>query len=78
MADSADTEALRKDFEQLRRDVATLTENVKSRSNDQVATGINKARESFDGISSEIEARPYTAMITAFGVGLLLGKVFSR
>lgn len=78
MADSADTEALRKDFEQLRKDFAALSENVKSRSNDQVNSGINKAYESLDGMSSELQSRPFTLMLSAFGIGLLLGKVFSR
>lgn len=75
---SAKTDALQKDIEQLRKDVAALTQSVKRRSNDQLQAGLNSAREHAGDWSHEIEARPYVSIFVAFGAGLLLGKLFSR
>lgn len=78
MSESPETDALRKDFEQLRKDFTALSESVRHRSNQQVQAGINQAGDRLRGIESEIESRPYTGMLTAFGIGLLIGKLFSR
>lgn len=89
MSNSPETDALRKDMEQLRKDVAALTESIKRRSNDQMQAGIDTARERFNemrreasrhtqDLSGEIEARPFISILAAFGIGLLLGKIFGR
>lgn len=75
---TAETQALRNDLEQLRKDLARLSENAKQRSNSQVQAGISKACDRFRDIGSELESRPVTSVLAAFGVGLLLGKIFSR
>lgn len=81
-AETTDTDKLRKDLEQLRKDFATLSEDVQKTSRARVESGVKNARSRFDdsvsGWCDEIEARPFTSILTAFGVGLLLGKIFSR
>jgi len=88
-ANTAETEALKKDIEQLRADLAALSESFKNSMNAQAHAGLHKARDHFQDAaqeagrytqqwSDEIKTRPYTSVIAAFGVGLLLGKLFSR
>lgn len=80
MADSTNTEtdSLRADLDQLRKDFATLSKDVKDSSRGQVQAGADKVREGAAGLGSEIESHPVTSIVTAFGVGLLLGKVWSK
>ncbi|MEO3433449.1 hypothetical protein [Inquilinus sp. CAU 1745] len=37
-----------------------------------------KAREGATAIENQIEERPFTSVMVAFGIGLLLGKVMDR
>lgn len=78
MADSTETDALRQDIEQLRQDLAALTDSVKQRTGTQTQAGLESARERACELGSQIEARPLTSVVAAFGAGLLLGKLFSR
>lgn len=89
MSNSPETDALRKDLEQLRKDLGALTDSIRHRSNEQAHAGMDIARERFNelareagrhtqDLSGEIEARPFTSILAAFGIGLLLGKIFGR
>ncbi|KAF0807770.1 hypothetical protein A6D6_00767 [Alcanivorax xiamenensis] len=89
MSQSAETEALKKDLEQLRRDLKALADAVKQSTQEHAQEHLNSARETFEGarqsasrqaehLGEEIKARPFTSVLTAFGVGLLLGKLFGR
>ncbi len=89
MSNSPETDALKKDIEQLRKDLGALTDSVKHRSSEHAQAGIDSARERFDemrreasrhtqDLSGEIEARPFTSILAAFGIGMLLGKLFGR
>lgn len=82
MSPSPETDALQKDLEQLRKDFKALSAELKSNSQNQVQAGISKAREQansrFGDWCGEIESRPFTCITAAFGIGLLVGKVFSR
>lgn len=78
MSTSPETDALRQDMEQLRKDLSALSENIKRRSNDQLQAGMESARHRVDELGGEIQSRPYTSVLAAFGVGLLLGKILSR
>lgn len=77
-----DADTLRNDLEQLRKDFKALSEQVKHRSREQVQAGVDDARDRIGGYlgdcCKEIEARPFTSIIAAFGAGLLLGKIFGR
>ena len=89
MADSKETQALRKDLEQLRKDFAALRDSAQRSSEAQFQAGVDSAREHFDqwqqeagrrveDLGAEIKARPFTSILAAFGVGMLLGKTFGR
>lgn len=73
-----DTDTLKKDMDQLRKDVAALGKSAQQRSRDQLQAGVDKAYERFGGLSHEIETRPYTGILVAFGTGLLLGRILAR
>lgn len=78
MNESPETDALRKDLEQLREDLALLNGVVRDNSRNRVQAGVDKARDCFDNLNGEMRARPFTGMVAAFGVGLLAGKLLSR
>lgn len=89
MSNSPETDALRKDMEQLRKDLGALSDSVKHSSNEYAQASLDMARERFNELcreagrhtqelSGEIEARPFTSILAAFGIGLLLGKIFGR
>ncbi|GAA5131013.1 DUF883 family protein [Alloalcanivorax gelatiniphagus] len=86
---SQETEALKKDIEQLRRDLGALTEAAKRNSQQKAQAGVEQARAQFDDVraraemhteqwGSHIKERPLTSVFAAFGVGILLGKLISR
>ncbi|HLQ86489.1 MAG TPA: hypothetical protein VK110_10090 [Salinisphaeraceae bacterium] len=77
-ANTPETDALRKDVEQLRKDISALSDTIKQRSNEQLHAGLDSARSQVKDWTGEIESRPITSIVTAFGIGLLLGKIFSR
>lgn len=85
---SADIQALQTEIKQLRADFAGLGETVRDLVRHGGEEAKAKARESGDkvwqeakhhaqNISSEIEERPVTSALAAFGVGMILGILFS-
>lgn len=89
MADSSETDALKKDVEQLRADLATLTDSLKKRTNEQTQAGMSRARSRMHNMTQEgeryarkcceeIEARPFVSILAGLGVGMLLGWLFKR
>ena len=89
MSQSPETEALKKDMDQLRRDLGALTEAFKRNSQQRAQAGAEQARDQFDQVrrqaegqaeqvGSHIKERPFTSVLSAFGVGLLIGKLISR
>ncbi len=83
MADNdADLEKLKADLAALRQDVVALTEAFRDR-------GVQRARASAEGVrdqathaaetmTHQIEERPYTSVLTAFGIGLVIGRLLDR
>jgi ElaB/YqjD/DUF883 family membrane-anchored ribosome-binding protein len=89
MSQSQETDAIKKDMEQLRHDLAALAEAVKRGGQQRAQAGAEAAREKFDEVrreaasqaehcSNHIRERPFTSVLAAFGVGLLIGKIISR
>ena len=89
MADQAKTEiaALQTEIKQLRVDFAKLTDTMRDIASNGAA-GTDQAQASIETVWSEvqrqagslgreIEERPIAAALTAFGAGLLLGRLFS-
>src|SRR5699024_6626403 len=78
MSTSPETDALRQDLEQLRKDFSALSDSLKQRSNEQLQAGMESARHRVDELGGVIQSRPCTSVLTAFGVGLLVGKILGR
>ena len=89
MSQSAETETLKKDIEQLRNDLAALAKSYRASGENHAQAGLDAARGKYDDlrreagrhaqdVGSEIEARPFTSVLAAFGIGLVLGKLIGR
>lgn len=89
MSSSPETEALKKDMEKLRQDLSALAEAVKNSSRQHAREGMDAARAKFDEarreaagqaeqVGDQIKERPFTSVLAALGIGLLIGKLISR
>lgn len=89
MSQNTENEALKKDIEQLRNDLAALAKSYKDAGESQAQAGLDSARGKYNelrheatrhaqDVGSEIEARPFTSVLAAFGIGLVLGKLIGR
>lgn len=89
MSQNAENEALKRDIEQLRTDLAALAQTYKAAGEQQVEARLDSARGKVNelrneatrrtqDVGSEIEARPFTSVLAAFGIGLVLGKLIGR
>lgn len=81
-----DLAGLRKDMQTL---VKTVGDDAKARGRETVnkakaeAThyadeAMSRGREGFAAIESQIEERPFTSVLMAFGIGLVVGKLLDR
>jgi ElaB/YqjD/DUF883 family membrane-anchored ribosome-binding protein len=84
-----DTEALRRDLEQLRNDFAAMGRTVKgfageigsetyARVRDRADKARVQAEQAADTVAHTIEDRPLASILAAFAVGLILGILFGR
>ncbi len=84
----ADLESLQAELKQLRTDFAKLNETMRDLVRHGSAEAVSRARESGEKlwgeakrhastVTGEIEEKPITAAITAFGLGVVLGMLFS-
>ena len=86
-------DTLKDDLAKLRADVASLSATLRDITSDTVheqvdvirgrinsLTGSAKAegQQRLDELTEQIEERPLTSVLIAFGVGLLIGKLFDR
>lgn len=83
MADNdTELEKLKSDLATLRRDVASLTETLKERGTARAratAEGMrDQATQAAQTVGHQIEDRPYTSVLTAFGIGLVIGRLLDR
>lgn len=74
----SEVDVLRADLDRLRKDVGALSQSARRKSNQRFEAGVGKASERLRDWGGEIQARPVTGILAAFGVGLLLGKLVSR
>jgi ElaB/YqjD/DUF883 family membrane-anchored ribosome-binding protein len=69
---SNDVAKLRSDMDEIRRDLASIARNVKD-------LGTTKGQEAFtraeERIGREINQRPLASVLTALGVGFVIGKL---
>ena len=89
----ADTNAkLQDDLDKLRKDVSQLTKDLQTMATERGRDAYNAAREVGQGAydtavsagteaqayaRNQINAHPFTSVLTAFGVGLVLGKLMN-
>ena len=89
MAAQAEYEELRKELDQLRSDIAGLTRTLKdiaseegSAAYDKVRKSANKAQEqaahTMEAVGHELSERPFTSVVSAFILGLLIGMLSGR
>jgi ElaB/YqjD/DUF883 family membrane-anchored ribosome-binding protein len=86
-------DAVKEDLGKLRSDITSLTDAFQSVASEKVRDKWNGAHEKFDpwtekaryrgresleDLAEEIEERPLTSIFLAFGVGVLLGRLFDR
>lgn len=83
-----DIDALRAEIQQLREDVAKLSETFRETVVHRATEAAAQARDSGEklwdeakkqvhGVTREIEEKPIPAAITAFSLGMILGLLFS-
>lgn len=85
--------AVKDDLAKLRSDIANLSNALKELTSetvhdrfDSLRGGIDRltddaklqSREMMDDLTAHIEERPLTSVLIAFGVGVLLGRLFDR
>lgn len=84
-----DLASLRKDVEQLQTDVASLLGSLKSMGIERGREAVGRARQTGEVLRTEAEemqrraereigARPFTSVLTAFGLGFLIGMLLDR
>ncbi len=82
----SETDALKKDLDALRKDLRDLAEHMRDSGEKRYQDGVHQARHAYEDLRSEaskrskevgaeIEARPFTSVFAAFGIGLVLGKL---
>src|SRR3546814_13809904 len=89
MASEIDYETLRRDLNQVRSDMAALTITLKEVAAQQGTVAFDaaqksaqrvheKAAQTVGAVEHEIAERPLTSSFGEFGIGLLIGLLFSR
>lgn len=84
-----DIEELKAQVEALRADLAGISDALKNLGGDAASEGRErirraaeqargKARDTIGALENEIEDRPLTSLLTAFGIGFVLGKLLDR
>jgi ElaB/YqjD/DUF883 family membrane-anchored ribosome-binding protein len=85
--------AVKDDLAKLRADITNLSAAIKELTSDAVHDQIdslkgrfdrltddakNQGRQALDDLADHIEERPVSSVLIAFGVGILLGRLFDR
>ncbi len=85
-ADTVDLETLKDELEVLRKNVATIAKHMGNGAAKKIS---DNGHDLYDVVqeqgervvraaSHEIEERPLTSVLIAFGVGILIGRLFDR
>lgn len=88
-ATEKDIHEIKSDVDSLKSDLRSLTDSLKRQAESQARAGYAKAREAGDKVrhqaqqgaamvEDQIEERPLISVLTAFGVGFLIGKLLDR
>lgn len=85
----SDAEQLRADLEQIKQDIAALTNTLKGLAADRGHQGMDalksaaagteqQAKAAVQSVENQISERPFVSVLMAFGFGLLVGKLLDR
>ena len=89
----SDFDTVRDDLTKLSNDIASLAASLKDGATESAREQLAAARDRFDRLTEQarsrgeeqldklaatIEERPLTSVLVAFGVGLILGRLFDR
>lgn len=81
-ANDHDIAKLKADIDTLRKDFSTVADTLKQLSTEQARESVARVRQHAEKttrqIEEEIQKRPITGMVTAFGVGFILAKLLDR
>ncbi len=76
---SADVQALRADLGRLKDDLRSMGGSLADDARNRARSAKDAAADKLDGsvgaVQNQIEDRPFTSVLIAFGVGMLLGKL---
>lgn len=77
-----DAAKLKAEIEKLRKDFSEVTETLKQLSAEQARESVNRiyqqAKKTSKQVEEEIQERPITSVVTAFGIGFILAKLLDR
>ncbi|TVR97469.1 MAG: hypothetical protein EA406_09560 [Rhodospirillales bacterium] len=87
--DVKDAEALRMEVNQLRDDLSAVIHTLKEMGSERGAAAFERLRSSADrarsesdrmaqAVARELEHRPFSSVLAAFGIGLLFGFLFGN
>jgi ElaB/YqjD/DUF883 family membrane-anchored ribosome-binding protein len=86
-------DTVREDLTKLRSDIAAIKNTLQEVATEKVRARVNEAQQKFDkwsetaryrsrasleNFASEVEDRPLTSIMVAFGAGVILGRIFDR
>lgn len=84
-----DNDTLKQDLTSLRNDLQELATAIRESGEKYAHIGMTHARDAYaearqeaqkqtQAVGAEIETRPFTSVIVAFGAGLIMGKLLGR
>ena len=78
----ADLTALRTDFKDLGKDMASAARTGAEAAKDRIRSAVDSAKEHGEDaakkLKGQIEEKPLTSVVVAFGAGILLGALLKR
>ena len=75
---SAEVEALKKDYEELKVLMAKIQDDLKATGNKKINDIQDTGREQVENLENKVRENPFTALACAFGVGVLASSLMSR
>ena len=88
-----DFATVKEDLNKLRSDIASIKNTLQEVATEKVRARVNDAQQKFDkwsetaryrsrasleNFAAEVEDRPLTSILVAFGLGVILGRIFDR